>query len=223
MAIRIAPSVLSANFRHLEKDVKEAEQGEADFIHCDIMDGNFVPNISFGPGIVKTIDEITELPIDVHLMIEHPDDYIGRFVRSGADMISVHVENSPHLHRTIWHIKDLGVKAGVALNPATPLDNIKYVLTDLDYVLLMTVNPGFGGQKFIPNVLSKINKLKELIKEVGFDCFIEVDGGIDMETAPMASEAGADVLVSGNFVFNSGNIPNAIAELRKSANKIFYV
>ena len=179
--------------------------------------------ISIDPSIEKTIDEGTELPIDVYVIIEHADDYIGRFVRSGADMISIHVENSPHLHRTIWHIKDLGVKAGVALNPATPLDNIKYVLTDLDYVLLMTVNPGFGGQKFIPNILSKINKLKELIKEVGFDCFIEVDGGINMETAPMAAEAGADVLVSGNFVFNSGNIPNAIAELKKSANKIFYV
>jgi ribulose-phosphate 3-epimerase len=223
MAIRIAPSILSANFKNLQKDVKAAEEGEADIIHCDIMDGNFVPNISFGPSIVKMVDEMTGLPLDVHLMIENPDKYIGRFVRSGADMISVHAENCPHLHRTIWHIKDLGAKAGVVLNPATPLDWIKYVLTDLDYVLIMTVNPGFGGQSFISSVLPKISKLKELINEVGFDCLVEVDGGIDTETAPQVAEAGADILVAGSFIFGSGNIQKAIFDLRQSASKVIYV
>ncbi|WP_078554760.1 ribulose-phosphate 3-epimerase [Bacillus alkalicellulosilyticus] len=212
--IKIAPSILSANFATLAKDIQEVADGGADYIHVDVMDGHFVPNITIGPLVVEAIRPVTELPLDVHLMIENPDQYIKSFAQAGADIISVHVEACPHLHRTIQLIRDHGVKAGVVLNPATPVDTIQHVINDVDLVLLMTVNPGFGGQRFIEGVLPKIHAVSEMAKSKGLDIDIEVDGGVNKETAKRCIEAGANVLVAGSAIYNRSDRAEAIKELR---------
>jgi ribulose-phosphate 3-epimerase len=214
--VRIAPSILSADFSKLGSEIKEAELGGADWIHVDVMDGHFVPNITIGPLVVDAIRPHTKLPLDVHLMIENPDRYIADFVKAGADLISIHVEACTHLHRTLHFIKDSGKRAGVVLNPATPLNSIDYVLNEeLDYVLIMTVNPGFGGQTFIPDMLKKIKLLREKANKLGLDkLHIEVDGGINEITARQVIEAGADVLVAGNAVFGQPNRAEAIGRIR---------
>ncbi len=214
--IKIAPSILSADFAKLGEEIGEAERGGADWIHVDVMDGRFVPNITIGPLVVSAIRPHTKLPLDVHLMIENPDRYIGDFVKAGADLISVHAEACPHLHRTLHLIKDSGIKAGVALNPATPLAMIEHILDEeLDLVLIMTVNPGFGGQKFIPAMLPKIRALREKAGERGLlGLHIEVDGGINETMARLVALAGADVLVAGNAIFGETDREDAIARLR---------
>lgn len=212
--VKIAPSILSANFAKLGEEIIDVEKGGADIIHVDVMDGHFVPNITIGPLIVKAIRPITKLPLDVHLMIENPDLYIEEFAKAGADYITVHAEACRHLHRTIHLIKSFGVKSGVVLNPATPVEMIQHIIADLDMVLLMSVNPGFGGQKFIPEVLPKIRKVKEMAELNGADIEIEVDGGVNAETAKQCIEAGATVLVAGSSVYNETDRKKAIASLR---------
>ncbi|QOS99590.1 ribulose-phosphate 3-epimerase [Brevibacterium sp. JNUCC-42] len=213
--VKIAPSILSADFARLGEEIKDVERGGADWIHVDVMDGHFVPNITIGPLIVDAIRPITQLPLDVHLMIEEPDSYIAQFAKSGADYITVHQEACRHLHRTIHHIKEQGVKAGVVLNPATPISTIEHVLEDLDLVLLMTVNPGFGGQKFIHSVLPKVRDLRHLLNERGLSHVdIEIDGGVNAETARLCEDAGATVLVAGSAVYNQADRAKAIAEIR---------
>lgn len=212
--IKIAPSILSADFSKLGEEIKDVEKGGADYIHVDVMDGHFVPNITIGPLIVDAIRPVTNLPLDVHLMIENPDLYIPAFAKAGSDIISVHVEACPHLHRTVHLIKDNGVKAGIVLNPATPVDTIQHVIDDVDLVLLMTVNPGFGGQKFIHSVLSKITAVSEMAKSKGLSIDIEVDGGVNVETAKLCAEAGANVLVAGSAVYNEVDRGKAIRLIR---------
>ncbi|MFE8699030.1 ribulose-phosphate 3-epimerase [Cytobacillus sp. FJAT-54145] len=212
--VKIAPSILSADFSKLGEEIKDVERGGADYIHVDVMDGHFVPNITIGPLIVEAIRPVTKLPLDVHLMIENPDQYIEAFANAGADYITVHVEACRHLHRTIHHIKSFGVKAGVVLNPATPVDTIQHIIDDIDMVLLMSVNPGFGGQKFIPSVLSKITQVKEMAVSRGLDIEIEVDGGVNKETARLCIEAGANVLVAGSAVYNESDRGLAIKTLK---------
>lgn len=218
--LKIAPSILSADFAKLGDEVREVEQSGADWIHVDVMDGHFVPNLTFGALVVDAIRPHTNLPLDVHLMIERPDVYVPDFVRAGAALISVHAEACTHLHRTVHMIRDHGAKAGVVLNPATPLSMIDFVLQDVDLVLLMTVNPGFGGQKFIHEVLPKIRALRERLDERGLaGVDVEVDGGIQDSTAPLVVDAGANVLVAGNYIFGSADRARAIASLRDSATK----
>jgi ribulose-phosphate 3-epimerase len=214
--LRIAPSILSADFARLGDEIADVERGGADWIHVDVMDGHFVPNITLGPLVVEAIRPHTKLPLDVHLMIEEPDRYIPAFAQAGADLISVHVEACRHLHRTLQLIKEQGIKAGVVLNPATPLATIEHVLDEaLDLVLLMTVNPGFGGQKFISAVLPKIRSLRAMANERGIGgLHIEVDGGVNETTAPLVAEAGADVLVAGTAVFAEPDRAEAIHRLR---------
>jgi len=212
--IKVAPSILSANFAKLGEEVKDVELGGADYIHVDVMDGHFVPNITIGPLIVEAIRPVTTLPLDVHLMIENPDSYIPQFAKAGADIITVHVEACRHLHRTIQLIKENGVKSGVVLNPSTPVDTIKHIIEDIDMVLLMTVNPGFGGQAFIHNVLPKIREVRQLADQLNPALDIEVDGGINAETAVLVKEAGANVLVAGSFIYNNPNREEAIKVLR---------
>lgn len=214
--IRVAPSLLSADFSALRWEIHKVEEAGAEILHLDVMDGHFVPNITFGPGLVKNIRPHTKMLFDVHLMISNPDDYIPAFAQAGADFISVHAETCPHLHRTIQNIKAQGVKAAVALNPATPLCHLEYVLSQVDMVLLMTVNPGFGGQKFIPEVLPKISALRKMIDDLGLDIPIEVDGGINKETAPLVVEAGANILVAGSAVFGQPDVAAALTDLQKS-------
>lgn len=211
--VYIAPSLLSADFSKLQEEVKDIELGGAEWLHLDVMDGHFVPNITFGPGLVKALRPHSNLFFDVHLMIENPDQYIGEFANAGADMIVVHAEACTHLHRTIQSIHALGKKAGVALNPATSLSVLDYILPDLDMVLLMSVNPGFGGQKFI-NIVPKLERLMELCKEQNVQPLIQVDGGITSETAPLVTKAGASVLVAGSAVFGKPDRAAAIAALR---------
>lgn len=213
--VKIAPSILSADFARLGDEIKDVEAGGADYIHVDVMDGHFVPNITIGPLIVEAIRPVTKLPLDVHLMIENPDQYIDAFAKAGADYITVHVEASRHLHRTIQLIKSTGVKAGVVINPATPVESLKHIIEDIDMVLLMSVNPGFGGQKFISSVLPKIRQVKEMADEVNPDLEIEVDGGVNEETAKLCVEAGATVLVAGSAVFNKEDRASAIARLKQ--------
>ncbi|TCT26818.1 ribulose-5-phosphate 3-epimerase [Melghiribacillus thermohalophilus] len=210
---KIAPSILSADFANLEKEIKDVEQAGADYIHVDVMDGHFVPNITIGPLIVDAIRPVTDLPLDVHLMIDNPDLYIEAFAKAGADFMTVHQEACPHLHRTIQNIKSQGVKAGVVINPATPADMIRPVLQDVDMVLLMTVNPGFGGQTFIQSVLPKIKQVAEWREQQQLSFEIEVDGGVNQETASLCVEAGADVLVAGSAIFNQPDRKKAIRDL----------
>ncbi len=211
--IYIAPSLLSADFSKLQEEVKDIEQGGADWLHLDVMDGHFVPNITFGLGLIKALRPHSNLFFDVHLMIENPDKYINEFADSGADMIVVHAEACTHLHRTIQSIHAAGKKAGVALNPATSLSVLDYILPELDMVLLMSVNPGFGGQKFI-NIVPKLERLTAMCKEQGVSPLIQVDGGITPETAPLVTAAGANVLVAGSAVFGKSDRKAAIEALR---------
>ncbi|TAK53863.1 MAG: ribulose-phosphate 3-epimerase [Bacteroidetes bacterium] len=214
MSVLIAPSILSADFRNLEQQIHQAEQGGANWIHLDVMDGHFVPNISFGPMVVKTVRSITTLPLDTHLMIEKPERYLEAFKNAGSDILTVHAETCPHLHRTIQQIKQLGMKAGVSLNPSTPTNSLKEIIEFVDLILVMTVNPGFGGQKFIESMLGKIQEISNMIGKRKI--YLEVDGGIDVETAPKVVKAGANVLVAGNSVFGARSIVGAVKGLRKS-------
>lgn len=212
--VKIAPSILSADFSKLGEEIKDVELGGADYIHVDVMDGHFVPNITIGPLIVEAIRPVTKLPLDVHLMIEDPDQYVEAFAKAGADYITVHAEASRHLHRSIQNIKSFGVKAGVVLNPATPVESIQHIIEDVDMVVLMSVNPGFGGQKFIPSVLQKIRQVKQMADEKGLNIEIEIDGGVNEETAKLCIEAGANVLVAGSAVYNKADRKKAIEVLR---------
>lgn len=215
--ILIAPSILSADFTRLGAQIGEIEAGGADWIHLDIMDGHFVPNISFGPMVVRAVRPLTKLPLDAHLMISDPDRYIAEFANAGADRITVHVETCPHLHRTVQAIRAAGVKPGVTLNPATPLAAVGDILPDVDLLLIMTVNPGFGGQKFIPGSIERIRKASEMIRASGRDIRLQVDGGVDHGNAATIASAGADVLVAGNSIFSAPAIPDALRRLRKAA------
>ncbi|MCA0990182.1 ribulose-phosphate 3-epimerase [Pseudalkalibacillus hwajinpoensis] len=214
--IKIAPSILASDFARLGEEVKDVEAAGADYIHVDVMDGHFVPNITIGAPIVRALRPVTSLPLDVHLMIENPDQYIEEFAEAGADILTVHAEACPHLHRTIQLIKSKGVKAGVVINPATPVDAIKHVIEDVDLVLLMTVNPGFGGQAFIDRVLSKITETKQLADSLGVSPEIEVDGGVNAETARACIEAGATVLVAGSAIYSQSDRKAAIEQIRQS-------
>lgn len=214
--MKIAPSILSADFANLQKDIALVEKGGADYIHVDVMDGQFVPNITFGPNIVQAIRPITKLPLDVHLMIVDPEKYIPAFAKAGADIITVHVEATPHIHRALQMIKDLGVKAGVVINPGTPVAMIKEVLSIADQVLVMTVNPGFGGQSFIEETVEKISELAELRKQNNWNYLIEVDGGIVPETAKICQVAGADIFVAGSYIYNSENPVGQIDKLKEA-------
>ncbi|MCC7125990.1 MAG: ribulose-phosphate 3-epimerase [Acidobacteria bacterium] len=217
MSVRIAPSILSADFAHLARDIAAAEAGGADLIHVDVMDGHFVPNITIGPPVVRAIKRIAQRPLDVHLMIQDPDRYLEAFVSAGASMLSVHVEVLPHLHRTLGAIKDLGAKAGVVLNPSTPLTAIEEVLGDVDHVLVMSVNPGFGGQRFIPASVDKIRRLRALLDGAGSTAPIEVDGGIDLHTIRSVVDAGAEILVAGQAVYGTPDPAAAVQALRAAA------
>lgn len=211
----ISPSLLSSNFINLEKDIEMLNQSEADWLHCDIMDGVFVPNISFGIPIVQAIRPKTQKPLDVHLMIVSPEHYFEAFAKAGADIITFHYEASTHIHRAVQQIKSLGLKAGVVLNPHTPVSVLEDILCELDLVLLMSVNPGFGGQKFIERTYDKVRKLRNMINEQGLSTLIEVDGGVNTQNASKLFEAGANVLVAGNAVFKSENPIETIKILKK--------
>ncbi len=217
--IKLAPSILSADFARLLEDVKKVEKAGCEYLHIDVMDGHFVPNITLGPGIVKSLRKDVNMVFDAHLMIENPDNYIKEFADAGCDIIVVHQEACTHLHRTIQNIKSHGIKAGVALNPATPIETIKYVLQDVDMVLLMSVNPGFGGQSYIPVVTEKIKELKALIDEMNLDIDIEVDGGVKPSNIAEVVNAGANVIVAGSAIFNAGDIDEAVKSLRENASK----
>ncbi len=216
MAI-IAPSILSADFTILGQEISAVEQAGADWIHIDVMDGSFVPNISYGPIIVDACKKVTALPLDVHLMIERPDHLIPDFVKAGADLISVHAEACTHLHRTVQLIRESKVKAGVAVNPATPLTCLEWIIEELDFVLLMSVNPGFGGQKFIPSTLDKIEQLTALIEETGSRAIIQVDGGVGPSTIEDVARAGATSFVAGSAIFNTPDYAQTISGLRRQA------
>jgi ribulose-phosphate 3-epimerase len=217
VTIRIAPSILSADFAALGAGIAAVERGGADLIHVDIMDGHFVPNLTMGPPVVRSISKVVRVPLDVHLMIEQPDRYLEAFVEAGASMISVHVEVLPHLHRTIQAIKTLGAKAGVAINPATPVRALEEIAADVDHVLVMSVNPGFGGQTFIPRSESKIRAVRALLDHQGNGAPIEVDGGVDRSNAARIVEAGATILVAGHSIFGTGDPERATRELRAAA------
>jgi ribulose-phosphate 3-epimerase len=219
MSVQIAPSILSADFAALGAGVAAVEQGGADLIHVDVMDGHFVPNITIGPVVVSALKRVARVPLDVHLMIEHPDRYLGAFAEAGAAMLSVHVEVLSHLHRTIQAIKALGVKAGVVLNPSTPVVSIEDVATDLDFVLVMSVNPGFGGQRFIEGSVAKVRRLRALLDAAGSRAPVEIDGGIDLETAPRVVAAGARILVAGSAIFHAADPQRATRDLRAAAQR----
>jgi ribulose-phosphate 3-epimerase len=212
---KLSASILSADFGRLAEQVREAEQAGVDWIHVDVMDGHFVPNLTIGPAVTKAIREATRLPLDVHLMISHPERYFEQFVAAGADWLGFHVEATVHLERHIQQVKELGAKVAVSLNPHTPLDCLEYVLPEVDMVLLMTVNPGFSGQKFIPGVLPKIRRLRQLIDERELSALIQVDGGVSLETVDDIVAAGADVLVSGSGVFNDRPLADNVRTLKE--------
>lgn len=215
--VKIAPSILSADFSRLGEDIKKLEEGGADWVHIDVMDGSFVPNISFGIPIIKSIRPLTKLPFDVHLMIEEPSRYIENFAAAGADVITIHAEADRHLDRTINLIKSFNIKAAVALNPATPIDTIKHLISSLDMVLIMSVNPGFGGQKFISYIPSKIKELRQLAESCNSSLIIQIDGGIDKTNIKSVVESGVDVAVAGSSVFAGGTIGENIALLKRAA------
>jgi ribulose-phosphate 3-epimerase len=217
VSVRIAPSILSADFAHLAREIAAAEAGGADLIHVDVMDGHFVPNITIGPPVVRAVKRVAKRPLDVHLMIEEPDRYLDAFVDAGASMLSVHVEALPHLHRTVDAIKRLGAQAGVVLNPSTPVGALEEIARDVDFVLVMSVNPGFGGQRFIPGSVDKIRRVRELLDRVGNAAPIEVDGGIDPSTVRSVVDAGASILVAGHAVFGHGDPAAAVRALRQAA------
>ncbi len=211
---KIAPSLLSADFSNLERDIKMLEEGGAHLLHLDVMDGHFVPNITFGPFVVKAINNVANIPLDVHLMIENPGDYIDAFIDAGAAYLTVHVEATPHVHRVLQKIKARGVKAGVSLNPHTPLSSIEEILDDIDLILIMSVNPGFGGQSFIPNTLDKLKRLKELLVEKNATHIeVEVDGGIKLDNIKEVADAGCDIFVSGSGIFKVENPKEMIGEM----------
>ena len=214
----LAPSILSADFAALGRDIAAVERGGADLIHIDVMDGHFVPNITIGPPVVRAIKRIATRPLDVHLMIADPDRYIRDFAEAGASMISVHVEVLPHLHRTIGFIKSLGVKAGAVINPSTPVGSLEHVARDLDFVLVMSVNPGFGGQSFIPHSLEKVRRLKALLSATGSSAQVEIDGGVDSSNIADIVAAGATILVAGNAIFGADDAEAATRSLRAAAN-----
>ncbi len=216
MKVQIAPSILSADFSILGSEIQAVEQAGADLIHVDVMDGRFVPNITIGPLVVEAIRPVTTLPLDVHLMIVEPEKYVEMFAKAGADIITVHVEACTHLHRTIQQIKDHDVRAGAVLNPATPLCSLDCILEDLDMVLIMSVDPGFGGQSFIPSALKKIRALKQTIDERGLDLSVEVDGGVNVATIADVVEAGADICVAGSAVFGKEDYKRAISDLHQA-------
>ena len=217
MTVRIAPSILSADFTILGQQIAAAERGGADLIHVDVMDGHFVPNITIGPPVVQSIKRVARVPLDVHLMITEPDRYIEAFADAGASMISVHVEVLPHLHRTVHAIKALGVKAGVVLNPSTPVVALEEMTADVDYVLVMSVNPGFGGQSFIPRSEIKVREVRALLDRAGNSAPVEIDGGIDQHTAPRVVSAGARILVAGSAIFHTPDPERATRELKAAA------
>ena len=219
MTVRLAPSILSADFANLGRDIAAVESGGADLIHVDVMDGHFVPNITIGPPVVEAIQRVAKVPLDVHLMITDPDRYIDAFADAGAAMLSVHVEVLPHLHRTIGAIKKRGLKAGVVLNPSTPVVSIENVAADVDFVLVMSVNPGFGGQAFIPRSLEKVRAVRALLAAASNNAPIEVDGGIDLRTVASVVEAGADLLVIGQAIFGQPDAAQAARELKAAAHE----
>ncbi len=214
----IAPSILSADFARLADEVAAVEAAGADFLHVDVMDGHFVPNLTVGPPIVEALRKVTSLPLDVHLMITNPDSFIQEFAEAGANYLTVHTETCPHLHRTIQLIKEHGVKAGVTLNPSTSLTTLEEVIADVDLVLIMSVNPGFGGQTFIPAILDKITRTRELITRTGSKALLEVDGGIKIDNTAEVVKAGAEVLVAGSAIFNSSNYADTIKAFRSAAH-----
>ena len=214
--VKIAPSILAANFSKLGEEVLEVEKAGAELIHIDVMDGHFVPNITMGPIVVEALRPLTKLPLDVHLMIENADQYIESFAKAGADYITVHVEACPHLHRTIQLIRSFGVKPGVVLNPHTPIETIQHVLEDIDMVLFMTVNPGFGGQKFIHSVVPKVKQLSDIIKQRNLSIEIEIDGGINEETIKPCVEAGATILVAGSAIYNAPDKAKALQTIKEA-------
>lgn len=218
MSVQIAPSILSADFAALGDAIARVERGGADLIHVDVMDGHFVPNITIGPPVVKSLKKVARVPLDVHLMIEDPDRYIEAFAAAGADMLSVHVEVLPHLHRTVHAIKALGVKAGVVLNPSTPVGSLEEIAGDVDFVLVMSVNPGFGGQTFIPRSESKVRAVRDLLDRAGNSAPIEVDGGIDATNAARIVAAGARILVAGNAIFGTADPVQATRDLKAIAS-----
>lgn len=214
--MKIAPSILSADFANLQRDIEFVEKHGADYIHVDVMDGQFVPNITFGPAVVQAIRPITKLPLDVHLMIVNPERFIHEFAKAGADIIGVHIEATPHLHRAIQMIKAENVKAEVVINPGTPVEAIKYVLPLVDQILVMTVNPGFGGQSFLPEMADKIRELDKLKEQYGYHYDIEVDGGIDDQTIRVCAEAGANVFVAGSYIYGAQHPEERINALKEA-------
>jgi ribulose-phosphate 3-epimerase len=223
LPIRIAPSILSADFGRLAEEIRAVEAAGADWIHVDVMDGRFVPNITIGPLVVEAVRRVTKLPLDVHLMIVEPERYLADFARAGADLLCVHAEVCPHLHRTIQQIRELGKRPAVALNPSTPLDELDYVLPDLDMVVIMSVNPGFGGQKLIPAALHKLRAVREAITAAGLDCELEIDGGVKLDNIAEVAAAGANVFVSGSGVFGTKDYAATIKAMHAKAGQALAV